>query len=95
MRGLCATLNHELIVDGIRTSTAVLCSAEKCTQARMMVNSCYYRDLEDGRFLHESGIGVTSWDLRFPKFATMLVQDGMFAVRAVAAFLAAEARPEL
>lgn len=97
MRGLCATPSHELVVDGERASAGAICAGgEKCTHARIAVNSCYYRDLEGGRFVHgPSGIAVTSWDVRFPNLATMLVQDGIFAARAVTAFLAGEARLEL
>lgn len=86
--GLCATPNHELVIDGTRTSMRVLCAKSVCSEARMPVNTCYYRDLKgDGQFVHAaSGIGVTSWDVRFPRFASMLVQDAMIMLRAAAAY---------
>lgn len=96
-RGLCATPNHELQVDGSRTSMRVFCDSAVCTEARMLVNTCYYRDLQgDGLFVHAaSGIGVTSWDVRFPRFATMLVQDAMIMSRAVGAYFNVGMRSEL
>lgn len=96
-RGLCATPNHELVVDGLRTSMGVLCKSTACTHMKMLVNTCYYRDLvDDGQFMHAaSGIGVTSWDVRFPRLAIILLQDLLMTTRMMVRYFSDGVQSEL
>lgn len=73
-RGFCATPNHAILLRGVLTSMRNLCGSSewKCVNALMPVNNLKVTVNRRARFSND--IIITPYDIRFPKFATWIVQ---------------------
>ena len=71
--GFCATPNHAIIVDGVRTSMKQLCTAGwKCTESVKLVNNL--KVWANRRAVINDSIIVTPYDVRFPMAAIWMFQ---------------------
>ncbi len=71
--GFCATPNHAIIVDGVRTSMKQLCNTGwKCTESVKLVNNL--KVWANRRAIINDRITVTPYDVRFPKVASWVGQ---------------------